>query len=154
MSSVISVDGEAFFLGISPQILLKDNGPVALLDYKGGLECFYHVTYSRTATLEAHLLPEWGWQACCYTSRDEAHAFWGSHHVWTLDLSKYLQERNATHWNWVVFFKTCILVVYHLGDSVCVHAPKLWRSQFVSFNFWSIPCFLCLLVASISWMPR
>lgn len=39
MSSVINGDGEAFFLGISPQILPKDYEPVALLDYKGGLEC-------------------------------------------------------------------------------------------------------------------
>lgn len=146
MSSVINIDGEAFFLGVSPQILLTDYGPAALLDYEGGLECLYHVTYSRTATLEAHLLPEWGWQACCHTSRDEAHAFWGSHHVWTLDLSKYLQERNMTHWNSVVFFKTCV-VVYNLGDSVCVHVPKLWRSQFVSSTSEAY-------VASISWVPR
>jgi hypothetical protein len=58
MSSVINIDGEAFFLGISPQILLTDHGSIAFLDYKGGLECLHHVTYSRTATLEAHLLPE------------------------------------------------------------------------------------------------
>lgn len=41
--------------------------------------------------------------------------------LWT---SKYLQERNMTHWNSVVFFKPCV-VVYNLGDSVCVHVPKL-----------------------------
>ena len=149
MSSVINIDREAFFLGISPQILLTDYGPVALLDYKGGLECLHHVIYSRTATLEAHLLPEWGWQACCYTSRDEARAFWGSHHVRTLDLSKYLQERNTTHWNSVVFFKTCVLVVYNLGDSVCVHAPNLWRSQFVSSTSWSI-CSIYFLGAKVT----
>lgn len=32
--------------------------------------------------------------------------------LWT---SKYLQERNMTHWNSVVFFKTCV-VVYNLVE--------------------------------------
>ena len=63
----------------------------------------------------------------------ETHAFCGSYHFWTLDLFKYHQKRNMTHWNSVVFFKKFILIVYSLDDSVCiVHAPKLWRSSSLS----------------------
>lgn len=136
------------FLAFPQDSLLNDCGPVAPLDYGGGFECLWHVSYSRTARLEAHPLPEWGWQAFYYTSRHKAHAFWGSHHTWTLDLSNYHQERNMTLKNSVVFFKKCILVVYSLGDSVCVRCIKIVKkAKFLPLSFWSLSCLLCLLLA-------
>lgn len=50
----------------------------------------------------------------------EIHAFCGSFHIWTIDLSKYHQETNMTHGNSVVFFKKFILIVSSLGNLVHV----------------------------------
>lgn len=157
-SSVINIDVGASFLGISPRFLAQWLWASCTPWLWGWLRVLVTCELLKNSQaggpsppwvgLASFLLHQQTQSACILG--EPSHLDSGSlqlpsrkkHDVKKLGCKK-KKKKNS-----VVFFKKFILVVYSLGDSVCVRCTKIVKkAKFFPLSFWSLSCLLCLLLA-------